>query len=216
MFSTIIRILIFFIITIAPIHAAILSIGGQGGITQFEENFEDSTHFGGKIHWLSRTGIMLEGSGYYFEATSNTDNSDLKAAVALLGANYALPIFKAIRPYVGGGAGFAKLSSAYDNSPSLAYYAKAGISLRLAKDLRFYAEGTYMDIQNSQEITLQPLFLTGGINIDFQNRNRRPKRRKSIDGEAYPYTPIQKRPERGCGREQVVARTRPQRRPMPR
>tara|TARA_E500000178_G_scaffold325519_1_gene352930 strand:- start:30 stop:662 length:633 start_codon:yes stop_codon:yes gene_type:complete len=175
--------------------AALVSVGAQAGLVNFGENFNDSTHFGARLNWVSKTGFMIEGSGYYFQAESNTGSSDLKAGLGLIGANYALPILESVRPYVGAAIGFGRLSSAYDDSPSLAYSLKAGINLNVSKDLRAFGEASYFHISNKASLAIQPILITAGIGIDFggskENANR-----QSRPGNVYPYTPIKKKPVR--------------------
>ena len=195
MFKSIYTLLITLILITMPAHAALVSVGGHAGLVNFSENFNDTTHFGARMNWESKTGIMLEGSAYYLQADSTTGSADLKGGAALIGANYALPLFRSVRPYVGGGIGFARLSSAYDDSPSLAYAAKAGININLSKDLRTFFEASYLNLSNNADITIQPLLLTAGIGIDFKGSNQYKKKQRK-NGNVYPYTPIKKKPVR--------------------
>lgn len=178
------------------LQAAKLGFAVLGGTTQFEENFEDSTHFGVKIATKSKIGFILDATGYYLEADASSASTDLKSAVGLVGITYNFPLLRKLQPYAGISAGFAKLNSAYDKSPSVAYAAKAGIQLSPSRDVNLFIEGAYLNIDSKTTDSIQPLLVSAGVGIDFGRAKKNALKSKNRKGEVYPNRPTRSQPTR--------------------
>ena len=144
--------------------AAQFIVGVNAGQATFSENFDDALVYGGKVAFVSREGIMIEGTLNYAEVDSNTSGVDSFTMVpALVNLNYKTK-FKFLQPYIGIRGGLTVLSSVYD-TPALTYGAKAGTFIQLGKETRLFFEASQLFIDASDDINIEPLEFSMGIAV---------------------------------------------------